>query len=72
MYLVTYIFCRNVFFANPLGYKINVTISKRFKMINIVTVRSGGVVEWLTRRTSNLRISGCIDSNPVRDKPLFP
>ena len=33
---------------------------------------SGGVVEWLTRRTSNLRIASRMGSNPVKDKPLFP
>ena len=32
----------------------------------------GGVVELLTRRTSNLRIASHMGSNPVRDKPLFP
>ena len=32
----------------------------------------GGVVEWITRRTSNLRIASRMGSNPVRDKPLFP
>ena len=33
---------------------------------------SGGVIEWLTRRTSNLRIASRMGSNPVMDKPLFP
>ena len=31
-----------------------------------------GVVEWLARQTSNLRIASHMGSNPVRDKPLFP
>ena len=40
---------------------------------NLQTKRlSGGVVEWLTRRTSSLRIAIRMCSNPVRDKPLFP
>ena len=30
------------------------------------------MVEWLTRRTSNLKIANRMSSNPVRDKPLFP
>ena len=33
---------------------------------------SGDVVEWLTRRTKNLRIASRMGSDPVRDKPLFP
>ena len=33
---------------------------------------SGGVVEWVTRQTSNLRITSRMGSNPVRGKPLFP
>ena len=33
---------------------------------------SGGMVELLTRRTSNLRIDSRMGSNPVMDKPLFP
>ena len=33
---------------------------------------SGGVVEWLTRVTSNLRIASHMGSNPVRSKLLFP
>ena len=32
----------------------------------------GGVVEWLTYRTSNLRTASRIGSNPVKDKVLFP
>jgi hypothetical protein len=32
---------------------------------------SGGVAEWLTRLTSKPRIAYCLDSNPVRGKPLF-
>ena len=40
--------------------------------INKVTSLSDGVVEWLKRRTSNLRIASFMGSNPVRDKPLFP
>ena len=32
----------------------------------------GGMVEWLTCLTSNLRIASRMGSNPVRDKPLFP
>ena len=31
----------------------------------------GGVVKWLKRRISNLRIASYMSSNPVRDKPLF-
>ena len=30
-----------------------------------------GVVDWLTRRISNLRIASRMGSNPVRDKLLF-
>ena len=34
---------------------------------------SGGVVEWLTRRTSNLWTASHMGSNPVNGKkPLFP
>ena len=32
----------------------------------------GGVVKWLTHQISNLRIAGCMGSNPVRGKVLFP
>ena len=31
----------------------------------------GGVAELITRRISNLRITGRTDSYPVSDKPLF-
>ena len=47
---------------------IKVSSSQFMDRIN----KYGGVVEWLTRRTSNLRISSRMGSNPVRDKPLFP
>ena len=33
---------------------------------------SGGMVEWFTCWTSNLRTASCMGSNLVRDKPLFP
>ena len=36
---------------------------------NVITC--GVVVEWLTRRTSNLSIASRIGSNPVRDKPFI-
>jgi hypothetical protein len=36
------------------------------------SMSNGGVVEWLTRRTSNLRIADRVGSNHVRGKPLFP
>ena len=32
----------------------------------------GGMVEWLTHWTSNLRIASHMGSNLIRDKPLFP
>ena len=35
-------------------------------------VASGGMVEWLTCQTSNLRIASRMGSNRVREKPLFP
>ena len=31
-----------------------------------------GMVKWLMRRTSNLRIASRMGPNPVRDKSLFP
>ena len=34
--------------------------------------KGGDMVEWLKRRTSNLRIASRMGSNSVRDKPLFP
>ena len=33
---------------------------------------ANALVEWLMRRTSNLKIANCMGSNPVRDKLLFP
>jgi hypothetical protein len=43
-----------------------------YAICNVIKAASGGVAEWLTRRTSNLRIADRVDSNPVLGKPLFP
>ena len=37
-----------------------------------IIVFSGGVVEWITRRTGNVKIGNRMGSNPVRGKTLFP
>jgi hypothetical protein len=41
-------------------------------LINKNKVKSGGVAEWLTRRTIYLNIAGCVSFNQVTGKPLFP
>ena len=44
---------------------------KLFLKATKITKYCGSVIEWLTRRTSNLRIASCMGSNPVRDSSFL-
>ena len=44
---------------------------KSFSIIGTLEIRSGDVVEWLTRRTSNPRIASRRGANPVRRSSCF-
>ena len=64
-----YSFTDEIFVINTLHMKNYITaVNPVGKWIT----DGGSMVEWLTRRTSNLRIASCIGSDPVRDNLLFP